>query len=782
MKDTTMTRKFTIIRIAAALFGGGAAAILGVLLCRGPRLGVLYDRLMERRSPPDAVPSLVLINTGDSSGEKSYQNGELLPLDPQELASALHVLMEMKAASLIVQAPVLGMSPGSPEDAEETLRRFEEEFSLIDENVRTLFHAIRTGSVRPGDTERYVGELLGLIDRGKERLVSDINRKDRLGLEIAGQAVRVFDRVWLAGAVYQRQAEQRQDSGWYSRTQPDRDGRLRRVAPVLYSGGEEREHIAYAALKKLLKVHTAWRNELGLVLQSAESAGDIFVPLDSQGALIFEAPGNGFVVLELAALLEYVELDRELYRRLQEMLKAGYFDSLEPETYPVFLYEFAQAAREEFFAQGGADREEAWLGLRTKYLESLAELFSGPVESSLVSGYEELIGQKEIAEQGRESLRALRDQLIASFAETRLVYERLSALRETLLDRLFDSFCVLGPAGPFSSGGPGANPTDSEAALLLANSILSGALVSPAEDIELFFWALSSALIAAFFVRKGGIVRALVPGIFLAVLAFSAFSSALIFGARWIDPLVPCAAVFSASLFSALTALVIQNHKRRVIRRAYAPYASKPALRQVLKTGRPRPEEVQSARALVMAVRYAGVPEASPAAAAESLRVYREEAGALLKKAGAVLSGCDGDLVLAVFASPLSLGKEKGRRKKGPADPLDRALLLALDFLRGPGINRAWRFGLDTGECAFGYAEIAGYSVLGPPVVSARLLSSLTRRYNARFLVSCRVKSRLENMAFMPGPPPEFKKLDVMVERESGKEEEFFALNITLAP
>ncbi|MDR1178103.1 MAG: hypothetical protein LBK64_04675 [Spirochaetaceae bacterium] len=773
MKGITITRKITIIRIITALLGGSAAAFLGVFLCRGPRLGGLYDRLMERRPAPAALPSLVLIRTSENSG-RSREEGELLPLDPRELASALRVLMEMNAASLVVQAPVLGISTGSPEDSNETLRRFEEEFNLIDENVRVLFQAIRTGSVRPGDTERYVGELLALIDRGKERLVSGMNRKVLPDTEIVG-----LDRVWIAGAVYPRRTEERRDTPWYSRSVPDSDGRLRRIAPALYLEEGEREHIAYAALKKHFNLHTVSRNELGLTLRG-EEAGDIFVPLDSRGALIFEAPEKGFTVLDIGELLEYEELDRELYRRLQDMRRAGYFDSLEPEQYPVFLYEFAQAAGEEFFTQG--EREGEWLRLRDQYMESLAGLFSGPVESSLVAGYEELIAQKEIDEQGRESLRSLRTLLIASFAETRSAYETLSDLRKKLSDSLSSSFCVLGSGGAFFQGGIAgtdggrANPTDSEASLILVNSVLSGAAVTPAEDLELFFWAFSSLVIAAFILRRKGIVTAVVLGLFLAVFAFSAFSSALIFGGRWIDPLVPGAAVFAASLFSALTALVIRNHGRRVIRRAYAPYASKAALRQVLKTGLPDPGEVRAAGALVLAVRHILTPEAkaSPLVAAERLRAYREEAGALLKRAGAALAGCDGDLVLAVFGSPLGMGK----RKKGEApDPLDRALLSALEFLRGPGTDRAWRFGVDIGECAFSYAEIAGYSLLGPPAVSARLLSSLARRYNARCLASCRVRSRLERAASMLKSAPELKRLDVMVERESGQEEEFFSLS-----
>jgi hypothetical protein len=729
---------------------------------------------MERRGQA-ALPLLVLVDTAEQSG--SPEEGELLPLDPGELASALRTLMEMKAASLVVQAPVLGISAGNT-DSDETLRRFEEEFSLIGENVRTLFQAIRNGSVHPGDTERYVGELLALIDRGKERLVSGINREE-FEQEIAGQA-GILDRLWIAGAVYPRRNEERRNGPWYSRSVPDSDGRLRRIAPAIYAEGGEREHIAYAALKKYLKSPAVERNELGLVIKS-ESRGDLFVPLDAQGALLFEAPENGFIVLAMGELLEYGELDRELYRLLQEMRRAGYFDSLAPEKYPVFLYEFAQAAGEEFFTQDSAGQEEAWLRLREQYMESLAELFSGPVESSLVSGYEELIAQREIDERGRESLRALRDQLIASFAQARSHYETLSALRENLSETLAGSFCVLGPGGALFAdhritGGP-ENPTDSEASLILVNSILSGAAVTPAEDIELFFWALAPLVIAAFALRRRGIAAAAVLGLFLAVITCSAFSSALIFGGRWIDPLVPGAAVFAASLCSAMTALLIRNHGRRVIRRAYGPYVSKPALRQALKTGLPRPEEAGSAGALVLALRYNGIltPEAkaSPLLAAERLRAYREEAGAFLKKAGAVLAGCDGDLVLAVFGSPL--GMERKRKKGETQDPLDRALLAALECLRKA--DRDWRFGIDLGECAFSYAEIAGYSLLGPPAVSARLLSSLAGRYNARCLASCRVHSRIERAARFLKNAPELRRLDVMVERESGQEEEFFSLS-----
>jgi class 3 adenylate cyclase len=212
-----------------------------------------------------------------------------------------------------------------------------------------------------------------------------------------------------------------------------------------------------------------------------------------------------------------------------------------------------------------------------------------------------------------------------------------------------------------------------------------------------------------------------------------------------------------------------------MIRRAYSPYVSGEALRQVLASE--RPGEIRGAEVLVMALRSGRIiapePQAPPRAAAESLRIYREEAGALLKKAGAAITGCDGDLILAAFGAPLGSVRH-GKQER--TDPLDRALLLALELLRNPRINREWRFGLDIGECAFSYTEISGYSALGPPVVSARLLSALARRRETPFLASCRVKSRLESMAPVLNPPPEFKKLDVMVERESGREEEFFSL------
>jgi class 3 adenylate cyclase len=170
------------------------------------------------------------------------------------------------------------------------------------------------------------------------------------------------------------------------------------------------------------------------------------------------------------------------------------------------------------------------------------------------------------------------------------------------------------------------------------------------------------------------------------------------------------------------------------------------------------------------------VDQGNPLAGAEAIGVFREKAADYFKKAGAVIIGMDGDMVLAAFGSPLErIALEAA--KAGPRyrdDPLDRnalnpaaraagviAELLAEN--RGAG---AWRFGIDAGECAFSWSGLPGYTASGRPVVRARILSGLAPRYKVKVVVS---ESVSENLRDIP-----VRKLNVLAAR--GKREYFYEL------
>ncbi|MDR2110630.1 MAG: hypothetical protein LBP32_04920, partial [Spirochaetaceae bacterium] len=307
---------------------------------KGPRLGPYYDYLTGYGSPPPAAREILLIETGEGVSENV--------IEPAAAASVLMTLAEMDAETAIIQVPVLGVSSGGTGDTEELAFRFDEEFGLLGRNIRNLFEAIRLGFIAPGELDRYVGDLLNLTERGKERLLSELVYQDASGTKLLEGAAAVFGntripgdlRVRVIGTGPEAAASPAKaletgglplypkNAGGYSKPRPDPDGRLRRIAPVLSAGGGSIEHIVYTALK--------------------EKRAPAF-PLDNQGAALFKIPGENedFRRIPLTAFLEYEEADRELYRVLRETETLGIYDQLEGEAHPASRYEYALALRED---------------------------------------------------------------------------------------------------------------------------------------------------------------------------------------------------------------------------------------------------------------------------------------------------------------------------------------------------------------------------------------------------------------------------------------------------
>ena len=241
--------------LACIAWAGGTAALLCYLLT-GPRLGPWYDFLLSRRPAPPVAREILLVDTGDI-----IEPGDGLPL--------LTDAAEMDAAGLVIQVPVLGLSSGGSESEAEIRRRFDDEFSLLGQNIRNLFEAIRVGSVPPAESEQYVENLVELAERGKDRLTSALVRRNEEGALRFEKAAAAFGRVWKAGDLRTPQglAALPMDTPWYSKPQTDGDGKFRRVSPVLPARGPDGseagygadvEHVVYAGLKSRSPGENSW--------------------------------------------------------------------------------------------------------------------------------------------------------------------------------------------------------------------------------------------------------------------------------------------------------------------------------------------------------------------------------------------------------------------------------------------------------------------------------------------------------------------------------------------
>jgi hypothetical protein len=788
-----ITKKKSVLIFFCALLAAAAAAALLNYLLKGPKLGPHYDFLMSRRAPPRIDRSLLLVDTEDI-------------IEPGSAVQLILTLIEMDAAALVIESPVLSFSSGRG-DGGEILYRFDEEFALLGRNIQNLFEAIRIGSVPPSESDRYVAELVELANRGKERLTLALVHHDEAGMARMERASAAFGKTFKAGDL---RLPNPVDSPWYSRPRPDWDGRVRRIAPVL-PGGEE--HVVYAALKGRFEdsqISASRGTPVRISLGRAEgvSSPPVPIPLDVNGAILFEWPwkGEAFQRLPLDFFRQYGEADLNLQRLLKEADSLGIYSKIPPENSPLYLSEYALSLREDLFAGragtgkaeqdagGGGGQTDAgeegkadWLRAREQYFSHLEEFLAGPWETGLVRGYEELIASEGLGEEGIARITALRDELIGVFGKLRAAWEELRDMRSFLRGTLDSSFVILGPGREFQT--PPAEPafplprslfpgspvfSGPEASLVLANSLLTGGAVRPGESRRVLPAAFLATLPLILILLRFGPWGALAAGCILSALTGAAFSWSFVVLGYWIDPLIPLGASLAAVLTVFSLSLVVVSRGAQRFRLAYGPYVNKICLQHLIRAGRPSLSGGISVKAAVITVRETGLlsreDRVEPKAGAAAVKAFRETAAQVFKKAGAVIIGCDGDTVQACFGSPLErigAGPSQDPYAHYSRTPAVQAVECIADIRANVPKAASWRFGVDTGECAFGYMPVSGYSAFGRPVVRSRILSGLTGPYKSQTIISEPVNGELRDIPV--------RKLNVLKER-NGAGEAFYRL------
>ncbi|MDR2619092.1 MAG: hypothetical protein LBC62_09505 [Treponema sp.] len=769
---------------------------------------------MRRRPPPPVSREVVIIEASPASNF----------IEPAAVSAILMTLTELSARGLAVQAPGLHVSQdgryGNPAETELPLR-LDEEFSLLAGNIRNLFQAILMGSVSPEDAEHYVDALIGLSEQGKERLLAVLARKDNPEVRRVERAAAAFGVLWEAGETPEG------SSGLYSRSIPDRDGVFRRIYPLgvgtlrnPYEEMSDFTHFETPAASRLGVYHVVYammnhylgpsdiEYQQGMPMLRFKREGFVRdIPLDSRGAVLAERPrGNGgFKRFTPEDFAEYERADRELALFLDTLREWGCFIYLTPEAYPTILYEYSHRLREELLENAGdqpvRDLKARWLDARAEYLRGLENFAASSTETNLVMSYERRIAAEDLEDEEISRLVSRRNGIISAFAAFREKYDELLRIRSGLSSALTGSFCILGAGdlklrGTLRNAGLDAGsgsfltrffpvaweppPSDTEVSAMLANTILSGrAVIVPSGQYTLL-WSLLPVLLIFFLIRRMGPVLTLAVGLAMTILTGVVFSWGFILTRYWVDPLIPAGSVLAGTLASFLYILCTKRWEQSRIRRRYGGVVGPAYLKHLVRAGRPLAGEILQEWAAIVAVRQGDLLAAesgkNPLDSAGEIRAFREAAARRFKQAGGVIVGIEGDIVLAAFGSPPERVAVTYVKKEAPYDdgshhsPEAKAVGFIVELLKEAPETASWRFGIDAGNCAFGYSELSGYAAFGRPVVHARILSGIASRYHARILVTATVNGHITGFLT--------RKLDAIATISGKEKEPFYAIRL----
>jgi hypothetical protein len=662
-------------------------------LLAGPKLGSIYDFFLKQRKSLPVSREILVINTDEY-------------IESAGVFSALMAMTEMGASNLILQARILGSSSPIAGNDEEIRYRIADEYRRIESNVRSLFEAIRMGSIPPAKAPDYVDSLVDLTRRGRDRLVSGLLDRD----EDLLRAAAVFGNYSEAGL----------------KSPLDTDGVLRRVHPLAeeYSN----EHVVFQILKKRYNSVEIEKREKGSFLALKRTDGIITeITLDRGENILLAKNDSNFRKIDISLFRDYEEVSRAMRQALKEADELGAFSLVQAEVSPVVLGDYAQYLLEELLKNPDEKKRDAWIAARSSYIKYLNEFLYGTAEKKLTEGFGNVLAEKEI--DNRETavkLEALRDGMIRSFGLMRDKHREFEEVYNLLRRELNGSFCVMGPYYPDSAA---------EYSALFANTLMNGSHIKPASDFNILIFSALAILLLLLIVFSMPCFTLFFTGTGVSIVVFFAFGLSFTFSGYWIDPLTAFIPCITGTLILSYCKYKLNKEGVNRFRTAYGNAVQDEVLNNLLKKGKPKVNETIISHAAVIVIKdpeiLRKIENEKPENSAQTEKKFYSEAKRLLFEKGAVIAGYEGNTVTACFGSPLN----KSNKCEYRARSLVRELLADKDC--------RWHFGIDSGECSFYWSAEKGYSVNGKPAVRAKVLASKTNRHKVRAIISDSAREQL---------------------------------------
>jgi adenylate cyclase len=704
-----------------------------------------------------------------------------------DVVSALSLMTEMNVRSSVFATPfsgdgsrsASGDSPGSSLSVS-----FAREFSRIDENIRSLFDAIRLGSIRPKDASRYVSDLISTVDQGKSRLLdeatgsgtesngpswfldttfaalpvspaTDRGRGPETADDDAGLGRFSFEhqnarfplplaggRIASPGSVFEGAR-----GGGLESAIIDADGVRRRMAPLADYRGRRFAQVGFAALIDRLGNPAVDFGPDRVTIRKARIPGrgilDLEIPLTKEGYALIDWPrpdaAEGFRRLPWNDLVDCARVESGLVSSLRTMEKAGYFLG-RGNSSPVSLWEYASSL-DSRLTRGDEAGLADWRAARERFYAAAGRALDRGAEDRAVEALA-ASGQAGAVQSGSAAPTSAEDRIRGDFASARETLEELVTARALLAKELGGSFCFVSPSGPGPGSTPFGKPASSAvASAALVNSILSGRVPREAPAEYGIVLALVLSLLAAFLAFS---LRPIPAGAIGAGLALAAAGGCAILFVRsglYVNPAVPAGSVLASSLASLAVATSPVRSNRRSARKRFGARVSREQLKRIVVSTVPSTGEKREVS--ILALRFTGPGEGfeslDPGAVARALNERRSAAlGVILGSGGTILVD-GGDGLVACFGAPLECPGREGLACRAAL-----GILVAGTPGKGSKSGSGFqadsigiRMGIDSGSCVFGDMGITGgYSAVGEAMDFASRLAGLNQSYGTSILVT----------------------------------------------
>ena len=768
----------------------------------------IYDLLLRYKPEITENKDILLLDVDDLAISKVG----VWPWSRSIMADGLILLKEMGAKYCVFDIEYTERSPRGIDSAflEKKLpQKFEDNFTVINENISDLFAAVAEGSLSVNDAVEYIDQLVEINNSVKDELIEAVQSVSRDNDKYLGQAVKYFGKAFLTvnmfkgeddsvpGVLKQYASEnialknisgdnpdiwkaddirpaifeviKNAEGAGFPNVVIDEDGVRRRIDLLRMYNEDYFAQLSFRPLLDWLGNPDIYLEKERLILKNAElpdgSEKDIEIKL-VDGQLLINWPyktfAESFRHMTYWYLVLHKEQEASLISNLKLMQDAGYLDYYEGDAPLLDIYTYAEKMFEENFETGDTSNISEYREMRELFFSETASFLNSGAVDLIVSDIDSVLASDDVPDDIKAEYSLLKSEVPDIFKKTSEIADDIVKTRKILKENLSDAYCILGHTGT-STTDIGVNPFEKEYMNVgthasVANTILSGKFLTAVpmwvSPVSAFFFS----FLAFFIIKRRSARTSIIIGFIIVVFIILLYSVLFITTGIYFPMIVTVLSVLITFIVHTMLTFVQTSKEKAFIKTAFGHYLSSDVISQLidnpdyLKLG----GEKKLLTAMFTDVKgFSSISEKlDPTDLVKLLNDYLTAMSDIILDLQGTIDKYEGDAIISFFGAPVEFNDHAAHaclaavRMKKVEEELNRSFA---EQKRTPS-PLLTRIGINTGEMVvgnMGTARKMDYTMMGNSVNLAARLEGVNKQYGTWKLISHYTYGHASNKIFV---------------------------------
>ncbi len=758
----------------------------------------IYDIFLHIKPDVAEDPRILLIDVDDTSIEKVG----VWPWSRDIMANGLITMKELGAGHAVFDIEYIQKSPNAVDPdflSNELPKVFNEEFSIINQNINDLFSAIASGELTVELAEDYINELTSLNEQTREMLVSNVAEVTKDNDKFFSQALRFYGDSFLTinmvGDDYYVELPEDYES-WLMENIPypnilveteiyksadsvdpalkilmqngggagfpniiiDEDGVRRRINLFTEYNGKFFPQLVMAPFLDWIGNPELVLTDEYLLIKQAVIPGndkphDIKIPRAEDGTFLINWPANNYMDSFRHLSYYYMVLhdwqEEALINSLKSLEEDQFFTYYDGDQNIFAGYDYAQSIKSEILNGGDRAYIQDYSDSREYFYSEVGKFLNGSTEGAIRNEINQILSMEGISDEDIAYYKDTEDYVKSAFAEVRLMYDDYMETRRNIRESVDGSFCIIGSSAT-STFDRGVNPFSKEYANVgthaaIINMIIQDSFLDDTHDWLSIIIAVVVTLLLFMIIYRMNPLPSIIWGVVIIIVLVAIEAGIFLKFGIYTHMLTPVLSVLATFLYISFSKFLETAREKSYIRNAFGHYLSDKVIDNLISD----PDKLTlGGEKKYMTAMFTDVKgfstiseQLDPTDLVKILNMYLTEMSNMVMDQGGTIDKYEGDAIIAFFGAPVDFEDHAVRACRAAVRMKKLESIMNKHFIDDNivPVPLLTRIGINTGEMVvgnMGTARKMDYTIMGNAVNLAARLEGVNKQYNCWKLIS----------------------------------------------